>query len=143
MSAGDVIARITEALVALGIPGGIVWYFRDRPKSQAEADVAERTTESQVELADTGAAEARLAYVQRQMDMERNFHSQQVADRDAEIARQRGELEHRDQVIAELRSEIDDLQERLTEALDQLSSVRDRVAELADHPSTPRPRSER
>lgn len=123
MSAGDVIARITEGLVALGIPGGVVWWVRDRRKSKAETAVAERTVEPQVEKADIGAAEARMAFLQQAMDRERAFRVEQIADRDAEIARQRAEIEFKDQVIEELRTELAELQRRLTATqrrLDQL-----------------------
>lgn len=139
MSVGDTVTLAVEALVALGIPGGIVWYVRDRRKSRAEAAVAERTVGAQVDQADTGAADARLAYVQRQMDLERDFHAHQVADRDAEIHRQRAELAHRDQVIAELREEVADLQRRLAELTVQLSSVHHRLGELAEHHPGPAP----
>lgn len=141
MSASDLVGHVAEGLIAVGAPGAVVWLVRDRRKSRAETAVVERTVEAQVEQADTGAAEARLAYVQKQMDLERGFHARQVADRDAEIERQRAELAHRDRVIEELREEIDDLQRRLSEAMTQLLAVRDRVTELANHPAAPAPRT--
>lgn len=125
---------ISTVLVGLGLPSLIAYFIKDRRRNRAASEVAERTVGPEVDLKETGAADARLVYVQREMDLERQFTRQQIADRDAEIARQRDELSlrdqliaHRDQIIAELRSEIEELQTRLT-------AVRDRLSELTDTP---------
>lgn len=112
------------------------WWIRDRRKDRAAADVAERTVPAEVALKDVGADEARLVYVQREMDAERQFHRQQLADRDTEIERQRAELTHRDALIARLRIEAEDLRDRLAEATRQLASVLARLDELTDHDPT-------
>lgn len=130
MNVGAVLSHVTEGFVALGVPGGLAWYVRDRRKSRAESAVAERTVDATVDVQDTGAADARLAYVQRQMDLERNFHRQQLTDRDAEIVFQRVELSRRAEVIRDYRQEADTLQQRLCALTDQLSGVRDRLNEL-------------
>jgi hypothetical protein len=130
VNVGAVLSHVTEGFVALGVPGGLAWYVRDRRKSRAESAVAERTVDATVDVQDTGAADARLAYVQRQMDLERNFHRQQLTDRDAEIVFQRVELSRRAEVIRDYRQEADTLQQRLCALTDQLSGVRDRLNEL-------------
>lgn len=130
MNVGVVLSHVTEGFVALGVPGGLAWYIRDRRKSRAESAIAERTVDATVDVQDTGAADARLAYVQRQMDLERNFHRQQLTDRDAEIVFQRVELSRRAEVIRDYRQEADTLQQRLYTLTDQLSGVRDRLNEL-------------
>jgi chromosome segregation ATPase len=112
---------------------GAAWWVRDRRKDAAAAEVAERTVPADVAVKEAGADEARLVYVQREMDVERSFHRQQLADRDAEIARQRAELGHRDQIIARLRDQIEELQARLDGATRQLNSVRDQLDELVEH----------
>lgn len=123
---------------ALPFAGGAVgWWVRDRRKDRAAADVAERTMPAEVALKDVSADEARLVYVQREMDTERQFHRQQLSDRDVEIARQRGELAHRDQLIANLRVEAEDLRDRLAEATRQLASVLARLDELTAQTEEP------
>lgn len=123
---------VSAIIVALGVPGLVMYFVKDRRREMAATTVAERTIEPDVELKETGAAEARLVYVQREMDLERQFHQQQLSDREVVIGRQRSEIayrdqviEHRDQIIAELRGEIEELQRRLT-------AVRDRLTELTD-----------
>lgn len=108
----------------------IVWWVRDRRKDRAAAEVAERTIPADVAVKEAGADEARLLYVQREMDLERAFHRSQLVDRDAEIDRQRSELHHRDQTIARLRDQVEELQRRLNDALRELNSVRDQLEEL-------------
>jgi len=130
VNVGVVLSHVTEGFVALGVPGGLAWYIRDRRKSRAESAIAERTVDATVDVQDTSAADARLAYVQRQMDLERNFHRQQLTDRDAEIVFQRVELSRRAEVIRDYRQEADTLQQRLCALTDQLSGVRDRLNEL-------------
>lgn len=130
MNAGAVLSHVTEGFVALGVPGGLAWYIRDRRKSRAESAIAERTVDATVDVQDTSAADARLAYVQRQMDLERNFHRQQLTDRDAEIVFQRVELSRRAEVIRDYRAEADTLQQRVAALTDQLSGLRDRLNEL-------------
>lgn len=122
----------SAVIVSTAGPGLVVYFVKDRRRELAATTVAERTIEPDVEMKETGAAEARLVYVQREMDLERQFHQQQLTDRDAVIQRQRSEItyrdqviEHRDQIIAELRGEIEELQRRLT-------AVRDRLTELTD-----------
>lgn len=109
----------------------LMWWVRDRRKDRAAAEIAERTVPAEIAIRDTGAGEARLVYIQREMDAERSFHRQQLADRDAEIQRQRSELAHRDELIATLRVEAEDLRDRLAAATRQLSSVMERLDELS------------
>lgn len=122
------LAGLSAAVVAL-----VTWYFSDRRKSKAEIEVAEATVQSQIEKKDVDAQDARLLYVQRQVDMERSFHQQQIADRDAEIARQRAELERRDQRITALLTQVDALEKQLADVTRQMTRVRSQLDELA-HP---------
>lgn len=118
------------------VPAGgaaVVWVVRDRRKDRAASDIAEQTVPAEVDLKETGAAEARLVYIQREMDAERQFHHNQLADRDAEIARQRGELEHRDALIAELRAEAERLRDQLAHAGSQIASLLERIEQLSRH----------
>jgi septal ring factor EnvC (AmiA/AmiB activator) len=128
---------MTVVTTLLGTGGGIgglaLWYVKDRRKSQAESAVAVRTVESSVDLRDQDAHDARLLYVQRQVDMERAFHQQQLADRDAEIIRQREELTRRDERIASLRDQVSQLEKQLADVHQQLDSVRAQLSDLADH----------
>lgn len=122
------LAGLSAAIVAL-----VRWYVSDRRKSRAESEVAEATIRADIEKKDVDAQEARLLYVQKQMDMERTFHQQQIADRDAEIARQRSELERRDERITALLQQVEELQGQLTRVSESLTEVRAQLDELA-HP---------
>jgi septal ring factor EnvC (AmiA/AmiB activator) len=130
---------VAPGLVLAGAVLGLIrWYVRDRRKSEAEAELIEHTLDSDADLHDTGARDARLVYVQRQVDMERAFHVQQIADRDAEILRQRTELAHRDQQITSLLRQVRELERQLGEMTRQLTSVRSQLVQLAvhDNPTT-------
>lgn len=116
-----------------GLGGLISWAVKDRRKSNAESAVAERTVGSLVGLKDTDADTARQVYMQRQMDIERTFHLQQIADRDAEIERQRAELKSRDVRITSLLDQVASLERQLAEVTRQLTSVRTQLNELAEH----------
>lgn len=124
---------LSAAIVGLGAPGLVAWFVRDRRKDRAATVVAEQTVESEVELKETGALEARLVYVQREMDLERGFHRQQIADRDGEIERQRAELARRDERIASLLDQVAHLEQQLADVTRQLTSVRTQLNELAEH----------
>jgi septal ring factor EnvC (AmiA/AmiB activator) len=124
--------RTVSPFVVLG-GGFLTWWLRDRKKDRAAASVAEQTVPADVAVRETGAAEARLVYVQREMDAERQFHRSQLADRDAEIERQRKELSYRDRLIRELRDKVADLETQLEAVTQQLTSVRNQLNELADH----------
>jgi septal ring factor EnvC (AmiA/AmiB activator) len=124
--------RTVSPFVVVG-GGFLTWWLRDRKKDRAAASVAEQTVPADVAVRETGAAEARLVYVQREMDAERHFHQQQLADRDAEIERQRKELSYRDRLIRELRDKVADLETQLEAVTQQLTSVRNQLNELADH----------
>lgn len=124
---------VSAVVVGLGGPGLIAWFIRDRRKENAATTVAEQTVESEVEIKETGALEARLIYVQREMDLERGFHQQQLADRDAEIERQRAELVRRDERIARLLEQVGHLEGRLADMTREVTSMRDQLTELRDH----------
>jgi DNA repair exonuclease SbcCD ATPase subunit len=112
---------------------GGAWWVRDRRKDRAASDVAERTVGAEVAVKEAGADEARLVYVQRATDIERQFHRQAIQDRDDEIERQRAELHHRERIIDHLRIQVEELRQRLADTMRELDSVRDQLAELADH----------
>ncbi len=131
--------NISAVLVGLGVPGLFAYFVQDRRKNRAASTVAERTVEPEIDLKETGAAEARLVYVQREMDLEREFHARQIASRDAEIDRQRTELKHRDTLISELRAEAEELRDQLAHAASQITSLLARIEQLGG-PDIPRPR---
>lgn len=113
----------------------VLWWVRDRRKDRAAATVAERTVDPEVELKETGAAEARLVYVQREMDLERAFHREQIAERDRAIEWRDAELARRDDMIARLVAQVTDLENQLAGVSQQLTAVRSQLNELADHHS--------
>lgn len=137
MSAWDAIwetgKTISAIVVAAGGPSLLLYFVVDRRKNKAASTVAERTVEPEVGLKETGAAEARLVYIEREMNAERQFHRNQIDDRDAEILRQRAELDHRDTLIAELRAEAVQLRDQLAHAGSQIASLLERIEQLGRH----------
>ena len=137
MSAWDAVwetgKTVSALVVAAGGPSLVLYFFVDRRKNKAASAVAERTVEPEVELKEISAAETRLIYVQREMDMEREFTRRQIADRDSEILRQRTELDHRDALIAELRAEAVQLRDQLAHAGSQIASLLERIEQLGRH----------
>lgn len=124
---------ISAVVVALGLPGLVVYFVKDRRKNLATTAVLERTVEPEVDLKETGAAEARLVYVQKEMDLERAFHQRQISDRDAEIERQRAELERRDERIAHLLEQVGRLEQQMAAMAQEVTSVRAQLTQLRDH----------
>lgn len=125
MTAGDVVRDVLAVTAALGLPGVLIWFVRDRRKTRAEADVAQGTADSEIAIKGVAALEAHLVLVERAFESERASKDRQLADQQAQISQLRADLDHKDAVIAELKSEIEELQQRLT-------SVRDRLTELTD-----------
>jgi septal ring factor EnvC (AmiA/AmiB activator) len=139
------IRDILAALGGLALPGGVLWWWRDRRKAEAATEVAERTVDADVVVKDAGAWQARLAYVSDAFDHERQSLTHQIAYRDREIAlrdqiieRLRADLAHQDEVIDLMRQQVDALEEQLTTASQQLSAVRTQLEHLAgDQNPTP------
>jgi uncharacterized coiled-coil protein SlyX len=135
------LSYVGPIVAGVGLLGaGLRWYVVDRRKSEVETKLAEDTMQSDIDLRDTGARDARLLYVQRQVDMERSFHTQQIADRDAEIARQRAELAHRDDIIANLLHEVDRLEMQLAQMSREMSEVRSQLNDLSTRTHRPPPK---
>jgi septal ring factor EnvC (AmiA/AmiB activator) len=136
VSSNALVAYVGPLMAGAGAVGALVrWYVVDRRKSQAEARLTEETTGAEVDVHDTGARDARLLYVQRQVDMERAFHVQQITDRDAEIARQRAELNRRDEVIATLLRDVDRLEGQLARVTRDLNNVRAQLNDISTNPN--------
>lgn len=130
---------VTAPLIAAGGALGALlrWYIVDRRKSDIEARLKEEALPADVNLRDSTAADARLIYVQKQMDIERAFHGQQINDRDAEIARQRAELVHRDEIIAGLLRDVARLEAQLAQMGRELTAVHTQLAHLSNHEDPP------
>lgn len=127
---------IGPTLAAGGAAGALVrWYIVDRRKSIAEARLSEDTLGSEINLHDTSAADARLIYVQKQMDLERKFHDEQLRDRDAQIAWQRSELNHRDDIIAGLLRDVNRLETQLAQMAQDLHNVRAQLQGISTNPN--------
>lgn len=138
----DVLRDILAGLGGLALPGGFLFWWRDRRKAKAASIVAERTVDADVVVKDAGGWQARLAYASAAFDQERDsfttmieYRDREIALRDRIIAQLRADVQHKDDVIEQLRRQIDDLEQQLFTASRQLSAVRDQLEELAN----PRP----
>jgi hypothetical protein len=57
---------------AIGLPALLLWYLRDRKKTNAVGQVAERTVDAAVTKEDAGALEAHVLAVERAFEIERS-----------------------------------------------------------------------
>jgi chromosome segregation ATPase len=110
---GDVVDVGLRVAFALGIPGAVIWFIRDRRKSRASDEVAERTIGADVRIRDVGALEAHIAYVERAFEVERESKDRRIADQDHQIrALQQGRADDAER-IADLRAEVQELKDQV------------------------------
>lgn len=113
MNFGDVVDVGLRVAFALGIPGAVIWFIRDRRKSRASDEVAERTIGADVRIRDVGALEAHIAYVERAFEVERESKDRRIADQDHQIrALQQGRADDAER-IADLRAEVQELKDQV------------------------------
>lgn len=123
---------VLSILVALGTPGLLIFWLRDRRRTNAEADVLEATTRHQIDLSSVTAAEAHVGLLERVFDSERQSMLRQIEDcnrREAEaqaiVGRQRLELEKAMTELQRLRDQIETLTRDLQAAMTQLAAAMD------------------
>lgn len=122
------------------VVGGLVLFVvRDWRMNRAASDVAEKTVEANVAVADIGAADVRLLYAIKAFDAERISLQRQIDDcgrqlerKDQDLAAKDAELSYQAGVIARLRDQMEELQTRLDSAQVQLNSVRRQFNALAE-----------
>lgn len=143
---------MSEAIAALITAAGslLLYFVSRRRKDRAAAAVAERTVNSEVELRDIAADDARLVSAAKAWETRAAGLTQSIQDRDQAIEWQRGELrrrdellEHRDQVIADLRQQLDQAEtqlagmtRQLAEMTRQFAACRDRLDHLEEERNT-------
>lgn len=110
MSFGDVVDLGLRILFALGVPGAVVWYVRDRRKDRAASEVAEQTVPAEVRIKDADALNAHITAVERAFEVERESKDRQIRDQ----ARQ----------IKDLQDEVRQLKQRVAELTEALLRVR-------------------
>lgn len=108
----DVVLRVAGAV---GVPGIVIYFLRERRKAKADAVVAERTVGSQVSKADSGALEAHVLAVESAFRAERESKDRVIAGLRAEMAeverRCNERLAEKDGIIADLRTQVGTLTE--------------------------------
>lgn len=120
MSAMQVALIVAQVI---GLPALILFYLRDRRKSRAESNVAERTVQHQVDLSSVTAIEAHVAMVEKAYAVERSSYERQIAaltsQRDIALADaelKRLELEQMRVELERLRAQVDTLSDELQAA---------------------------
>lgn len=108
---------------AVGLPALILFYIRDRKKTQAEAALAEGTVKSQIDLSSISAVEAHVGLIQKAFDAERESKDRVIADLEEklhtaqeEVERQKAKLESMSVELYRLRQKVDTLSDELQAA---------------------------
>lgn len=94
---------------ALGVPGAVIWYVRDRRKSRAESEVAERTVGADVRIRDVASLEAHITFVERAFGVERESKDRQIGNLETQVQQLTAKVHDRDEQIAVLRDEVGEL----------------------------------
>jgi hypothetical protein len=106
---GDIFDIGLRVLFALGVPGAVIWFIRDRRKSRAESEVAERTVGADVRIRDVASLEAHITFVERAFGVERESKDRQIGSLDEQVRQLRAVVHDRDEQIAGLRDEVAEL----------------------------------
>lgn len=133
MSAGEFFDLALRIAFALGIPGVVIWYLRDRRKSRASDEVAERTVSADVRIRDVGSLEAHIAYVERAFEVERESKDRRIADQDQQIAALSGE-------VRRLTDKDRDNAERIGALRDEVAALKEQVTRLISSRLTEEPK---
>lgn len=116
MNFGEAMDIALRIAVALGVPGAVVWFVRDRRKSRASAEVAEGTVPAEISLANTGALSAQVAAMVEAFRVERESKDRHIKEQD--------------QQIAELTDEVRRLKAGRRDDAERIAALRDEVADL-------------
>jgi ribosomal protein S8E len=130
VSFGDVVDAGLRVAFALGVPGAVIWFIRDRRKSRASDEVAERTVGADVRVKDVGAYEAHIAYVERAFEVERESKDRQIADQQRQINELKVGRRDDAEKIAALRAEVQELKDQVQ----MLTTLTRRLAEADQEP---------
>lgn len=103
-----------RVLFALGVPGAVIWYVRDRRKSRAESEVAERTVGADVRIRDVASLEAHITFVERAFGVERESKDRQITDLGLQVQQLRSVVHDRDEQIGMLRDEVAELKTQVS-----------------------------
>lgn len=123
MSGLDSVQKIFDISAGIGLPGSLLWAWRDRTKNRAAGRVAEGTVRSEISSRDTAALDAHVAYVERAFETERKSMTR-------EIQRLQGEVNELRDEISALRAERDDLRTKVAHLTEQMQELSARL----DHP---------
>lgn len=125
MSVGEVADIVLRWLFALGVPGVGVWYFKERRKSRAADEIAERTVPAEVRIKDADALTAHITAIERAFEVERESKDRQIAEQAAEIAELKQGRADDAERIADLNARLRELDDRvayLTAVIRRLST---------------------
>jgi hypothetical protein len=123
---------------AIGLPALLLWYLRDRKKTNAVGQVAERTVDAAVTKEDAGALEAHVLAVERAFEIERSSKDRTIVvltTKVEEIERSCSErvqglvddLAQKDGLIASLRQELATVTESLAGVTAQVEVLQARL----------------
>jgi septal ring factor EnvC (AmiA/AmiB activator) len=120
---GGVVQVIADVAAGVGLPGTLIYYFRDRRKNAAASRVAEGTVYADISSRDTAALDAHVAYVEKAFETERGSMARQIANLHAEVEELRKQLDERDQVIDILRKQMAELNTQMQAMQAQLNKL--------------------
>lgn len=123
---GEAVRVVELAALALGLPGLLAWYIKDRRKTQAEAKVVEGTVSATIRAGEVGSLQAHIAYVEEAFRVERDSKDRQIHYLSEQVNGLRSEVAEKDEQIDELKGRVASLGETvadLTNRLDRLVQV--------------------
>lgn len=142
MNVGEWLDVILRTLFALGVPGAGVWYLRERRKSRAADEVAERTVPAEVRIKDADALNAHIAAVERAFEVERESKDRRIAAQDHQLADQEQQIAHLTVEVQELRLGRRDDAERIAALRDEVRALKEQVQALMSARLTEQPTEE-
>lgn len=133
----DVIDLITNLIVALGIPGGVAWFIRDRRRSKAATEVEVETVADKIESSSLTTINNRVALLLRVHDAEKaaltstiSHQAEQIKERDGEIQHLKVLRSEDQETIRSLRAEVDELTNEVRGLGIRLHDLSDRLQAL-------------
>jgi hypothetical protein len=134
VSVGEFLDVAIRWAFGAAIPGAGIWYFKERRKSRAADEVAERTVPAEIRIKDSDALNAHIAAVERAFEVERESKDRRIAEQDQQIT----------ELKAEVRCLTDkdrDNAERIAALRDELRALNEQVRLLMSARLTEEPRT--
>lgn len=114
---------IYDVAMGIGLPGLVVWYVRDRKRTQAAAAVAMGSVRPEISKNEISAFDIHVAYVERAFATERDSLERQIGRLQSQVTELQLEGEKKDELIEELRMQVGVMKRQIEDMGTQLSRI--------------------